>query len=434
MIFTDKIKFFLKLFPGHWVVAASAWTSKIIVSLVQIISIRELLIYLGEERYAIYIIAYSLIGWFGLTQFNLGSSIQNFISESRARNENYDKYLLASLQIVSFLFIVFLILILFISTPLQNIIFRKFADINEPIVLFIGLVSLISSLTAIVYSVHFALHKGYIPNILPAVAAITSMIAIVIVKHYDHTANIITALLIFTVPNLLLTAGLFFKTFKPFFSSIFKINFEIIRLLSIRASKFYIVGILTIIYIQTDYIVASQTLSPEEIIKYGIFIRIFFFPIFIYESLLAASWPIRSEMFVQRNFSELKEMIKRYSYYGITLMILSSVLIYIFSDFIIGILAPGTNIQIGVSFILSLALYAVIRTIVSNYTTFLNSINALRIFAFYMPFTILINIIAQYFFSKIYGAQGIVVGLILSAILTSLWILPLKTHKILNTK
>ncbi|MCL2485225.1 MAG: MATE family efflux transporter [Endomicrobia bacterium] len=428
----QKFKDFLKSFPRHWLVAASAWTSKIIVSLVQIISIRELLLYLGEERYAIYIIAYSLIGWFGLTQFNVGASLQNFISESRARNENYDKYLLASLQIVSLLFIVFLILILFISTPLQSIIFRKFPTIDAPIVLFIGIVSLTSSLTTIIYCIYFAMHKGYIPNILPAVAAIISMITIVIVKRYDHTANIITALLIFTVPQLLLTAGLFFKTFKPFFSSIFKINFETIRLLFIRASKFYIVGILTIIYIQTDYIVASQTLNPEEIIKYGIFIRIFFFPIFIYESLLAASWPVRSEMFVQRNFNELKGMIKRYSYYGITLMLLSSVLIYIFSDLIINILAPGTNIKAEAPFIVSFALYAVIRTIASNYSTFLNSINALRIFAFYMPITILINVTAQYFFSKIYGAQGIVIGLILSVFLTSLWILPLKTYKVLK--
>jgi hypothetical protein len=40
----------------------------------------------------------------------------------------------------------------------------------------------------------------------------------------------------------------------------------------------------------------------------------------------------------------------------------------------------------------------------------------------------------QYFLSKKYGIEGIVMGLILSIILVSIWVLPLKTYKILNSK
>jgi len=413
-------------------VAGSAWTSKVIVSLVSIVSIRELLSYLGEERYAVYLIAYSLTVWFLLTQFNIGTSLQNFISQSRAKNENYDKYMLSALQCISLLFILFFILILFLSTPAQNMIFRKFPMLDEPVVFIIGIISLITALAGIVYNVYFAEHKGYIPNIFPAIAAVISLLLILIVKHYNVSASIVTALLIFTGPQLLFILFLFFKTFKKFFSRIFEFDFANIKNLCLRASKFYLLGILGIIYTQTDYIIASQVLSAEEIIRYGIFMRFFLFPIFIYESLLTAAWPVRGEMFIKKNYAVLKGMISRYSYYGIIIVVLCAVPIFIFSDFLIKILAPDSNIKAGAGFIILFTVYAVVRTLYTNYSYFLQSANVLRIFMYFMPFQIITNIVSQYYFAKIYGAEGIVIGLILSLVLTSLWVLPIKTYKVLK--
>jgi O-antigen/teichoic acid export membrane protein len=94
-ILFQYIKILIKQLPRHWVVASSTWISKIIVSLMQIVTIRSLLSYLGEERYAIYnMIAFSLTLWFNLVDFGLGFSLQNFISESRAKKESYENILL----------------------------------------------------------------------------------------------------------------------------------------------------------------------------------------------------------------------------------------------------------------------------------------------------------------------------------------------------
>ena len=427
-----KLKKFLNLFPRHWVVAGSAWTSKIIVSLVNIISIRELLAYLGEERYAVYLVAYSLTGWFALTQFNVGISLQNFISESRAKDKNYDKYMVSALQSVAVLFVFFITFTFFIADPLQNIIFRKFNIVNEPIIFVFGIVSVITFLTNIVYNVYFAIHKGYIPNIFPAAAALISMCAIVLLKSYDKSQNIITALLIFTVPQCLFAAVPFIAVFKKYFSQLFRLDYENFKALIVRSAKFWIIGILGVIYWQTDYIIASQVLPAEEIVKYGIFTRFFLFAIFIYESLLLAVWPVRSEMYVRRDYAGIRGMLKRYSFYAIALIVISSALIYSFSDLIIRYLAPNAGITANLSLIISFCLYAIARTFVANYSAFLQSINALRVYFFYVPISILINVPAQYFFAKIYGAQGLALGFTLSLTLTAVWILPLKTYKVLN--
>jgi O-antigen/teichoic acid export membrane protein len=177
-----SIKTLIKQLPRHWVVASSAWISKIIVSLVQIVTIRTLLIYLGEERYAIYTIAFSLTLWFNLVDFGLGFSLQNFISESKAKKESYEKYIIATLQIIVPLLAIVLLAIALISSYVQEIIFRKFTFIQEVqnvnIILFVGVICAATAVLSIVYRVYYALYKGYIPNIMPAIAAIKIKIII----------------------------------------------------------------------------------------------------------------------------------------------------------------------------------------------------------------------------------------------------------------
>jgi O-antigen/teichoic acid export membrane protein len=170
------IKTFIKLLPRHLVVASSAWVSKVIVSLVQIVSIRTLLSYLGEERYAVYTIAFSFTLWFNLADFGLGFSLQNFISEAHAKKESYEKYIITTIQIIVFLLIAALLVVILISSPAQEIIFRKFTFIQEiqnvNIIFFVGIVCVTTVVLSIVYKVYLlcievifqTLYPQYLPS------------------------------------------------------------------------------------------------------------------------------------------------------------------------------------------------------------------------------------------------------------------------------
>ncbi|MDR3274539.1 MAG: MATE family efflux transporter [Endomicrobium sp.] len=435
----QHIKTFLKKFPRHWIVAASAWCSKIITSLVQIVSIRVLLASFGENSYAVYLVVFSLTGWFSLFEFSVGSSLQNFISESRAKKENYEKYLIASLQIITVLFIVSIFLMLIITNPVQDIIFRKFTHISfeekVSIIFMVGIVSLINALLGIVYKIYYALHKGYIPNMMFAVSSVISMISIVIFNRFSFIHNsLLCALLIFTLPQLIITLIHFLKIFKSFFAKIFKFDFVIIKSLFTRSVKFHGMSVIYMAYIQTDYLVMSQTLSPNEIVTYNIFIRVFMFYLFLYTSMLGAFWPVSTEMYIQQKFEYIKKTIKRNLIYVTLFMIAGTAAVMIFSKFIITILAPGLDIIPVGSLILLFGIYITIKAWQDTFMIFLQSISTLKIFWIYMPFQAFINIFMQYFLSKKYGIEGIVIGLILSIILVSIWVLPLKTYKILNSK
>ncbi len=53
---------------------------------------------------------------------------------------------------------------------------------------------------------------------------------------------------------------------------------------------------LSIIVLQTDYIVMSQKLSAADIIKYTVTMKIFGLMFFIYTAVLQALWPVCAEL------------------------------------------------------------------------------------------------------------------------------------------
>ncbi|MDR2437141.1 MAG: MATE family efflux transporter [Endomicrobium sp.] len=438
-ILFQHIKTFIKQLPRHWVVASSAWISKVIVSLVQIISIRTLLSYLGEERYAIYTIAFSLTLWFSLADFGLGFSLQNFISEARAKKESYEKYIIAALQITVLLLIVAFLTVLLISSPVQEIIFRKFTFIQEiqnvRIIFFIGIICTTTTVLGIVYRVYYALHKGYIPNIIPAIGAIISMTLIVLLNKYSPIKqSILAALSIFTLPQLLLVLIIFTIIFKDYFAKIFSFKFEVIKVLFIRSLKFYGISILGAAYMQTDYLVMSQTLNSNEIIKYNVFSRIFMFFTFIHATMMQAIWPVSAEMFVRKEFTKIKAIIKKCIGTSVIFIVVGTIFVMFFANFIINVLAPGLSINTPFSLIILLGVYTILLAWQGTFSALLQSMNVLKIFWIYLPSMLIINILSQYFMSKKYGADGIVLGLIISIMLVSSWVFPFKIFKILKIK
>ncbi|MDR3124826.1 MAG: MATE family efflux transporter [Endomicrobium sp.] len=432
-----KINFLTKTIPNHLTVAVSAWASKIIIALVQIVSIKILLNYLGEDKYAVYAIAYSLIGWLTLSDFGVGFSLQNFISESRAKNENYDKYIVAALQIMAVVLVFSVSVIVFISFPVQNIVFKRFSYILElqtvNIVLVVGIVALVSWFLNIVSKVYYALHKGYIANLIPTISIVISMIVLVVVDRYTRKqGSVLLALLVFTMPQLIIVLFAFIKVFKNYFSKLLKFNVSVLKALILRSVKFHGVMLFSLAYMQTDYLVMSQTLKANEIVEYNIFMRVFMFFSYAYVSFLAAFWPVSTQMYVNRKFKELKNAIKKYLTYSTLFTILGTIFVMLSYKIIINILAPRQNILPTFLFMLLLGIYIIVRAWSDTFTVLLQSVSAFRIFWICMPIQLVVNFLLQYFLSKVYGVEGIVLGLIISTAFISVWVLFLKTRKLLK--
>lgn len=94
------MKKFLYKIPNHFYIAASSLVAKLVIALVQVISIHYLLNILGENKYAAFVLLSGFLVFFGGADFGIGSSLQNYISERRAKNEKYNDYIKASVNII----------------------------------------------------------------------------------------------------------------------------------------------------------------------------------------------------------------------------------------------------------------------------------------------------------------------------------------------
>ena len=423
--------------PNHWKVAISAWSFRIVSALVQIISIRVLFNYLGMDRYAVYVILYSLLHWCNFFDCGIGNSLQNYISEARVKQQDYSKYMTITLQIVVFLFISLILILCFISLPLQKVILAKYLFLPElqtsNLVFAICSIFITLTFANIIIKVYYALQKGTIPNILQLIAIVISMVSIVLLnKFYHDGSSILKALLCFSLPQLLFLGIPFLLTFKRHLKNLFNFDFTLLKTFIYRSIKFTGFTVMYVAILQVDYLIMARTVTSESVTAYNIFTRFFSFGLLIYIAFLNAFWPTCSEMFYRKELSEIKKLLQKYCIFGISVIWINIFFIFIFQNFLIKILVPNGNVSVDILFFILFAIYAVFRVITDTYTIFLEAVSYLKIFWLILPIQLLLCICLQYFLSTKYGINGIILGSLLSFMLTTSWILPYASYKILN--
>lgn len=423
--------------PNHWKVAISAWSFRIVSALVQIISIKVLFNYLGMDRYAVYVILYSLIHWCYLFDCGIGNSLQNYISEARVKQQDYSRYMTIALQIVTFLFISLTLILCFVSMPLQKTLLTKYLFITElqtsNLVFAICLIFIMLAFANIIIKVYYGLQKGTIPNILQLIAIVISMLSIVLLNNFCHdSSSILKALLCFSLPQLLFLGIPFFITFRKHLKNLFNFDFVLLKDFMYRSIKFTGFTIMYVAILQVDYLIMARTVSSESVTAYNIFTRFFSFGLLIYVAFLNAFWPTCSEMFYRKELSEIKKILKKYCIYGISIVWVNIFLIFLFQNFLIKILVSNSNVSIDTIFFVLFAIYIVFRVITDTYTIFLEAVSSLKIFWVILPIQLILCITLQYFLSIKYGINGIIFGNLLSFMLTTSWVLPYTSYKILN--
>ncbi|WP_413852573.1 MATE family efflux transporter [Candidatus Ruminimicrobium bovinum] len=423
--------------PNHLKVTISAWVARGIIAITNLIAIKFLLPYLGTESYAVYLVLLSFTSWCALTDFGIGFSLQNYISEFRVKKQDYQPYINSAFQIIILFTAIAVILSLVLYQPIQSFILKKYTNILNVQTVNVVLASLILlifvGVVNISTKVYYALQKGIIPNVLTSIAYIISFCAMLVVINTQSESNkILKIILCYTLPQLLFNGYLFIKIFKNSIMEIFKININILNKLFNRAFKFAGFVVISLLISGTDYFILAKTSSSLDVAVYSVFTKIFLAAFSINSCLLVAFWPIGTELYYSGQIEELKIKLKRYLTFGISLILITIIVSFLFKNLIFKVLLPNIDYNLSYNFFLLSALYFSILIVSDTYTVFLQSINVLKIFWIYMPIQFIISITLQYYFSLKYGINGIILGLLLSFLLTSFWLLPYKFNKLMK--
>ncbi|WP_234832128.1 glycosyltransferase, partial [Salmonella enterica] len=148
---------------------------------------------------------------------------------------------------------------------------------------------------------------------------------------------------------------------------------------------------LSIIVLQTDYIVMSQKLSAADIIKYTVTMKIFGLMFFIYTAVLQALWPVCAELRVKMQWRKLHRIIFLNIIGGVFFIGLGTLFIYVLKDYIYSIIANGIDYNISEVVFVLLAVYFSIRVWCDTFAMLLQSMNQLKILWLIVPCQALIG-------------------------------------------
>jgi O-antigen/teichoic acid export membrane protein len=425
--------------PRHLLVAASAWASRIVTALVLLASVRILMDILGLENYAVFVLLVGMTGWFMLADMGIGVSVQNHISESRARAQSYGDLITTSGLLAVLLMFVTVIALYFTSPYLAPLLLKNFTFLSDAektkLFFFTGTLSAGAGVGSIVYKVWYAEQRGHLANIVPAIASVVGLIGLLLVRQTQIEDRLLFSLAAFTAPPAILSLGVLLMQqlrmlrLRRGLGYSGKMLFGTIQPIMKRGIYFWFFAIMAAGVLQIDYIVMSQFLGAHDIAAYYISTKVFGLAFFAYSAILAALWPVFAESIAKQEWGLVQRYLKKYLALGLVFIFFCTVSLIWLMSVIVRILAPMENIIISFELILLLGIYFMIRVWTDTFAMVLLSTSNLKPFWLYVPIQAILCIVLQCLLVTVYGLYGVVLGLIASYVFTVSWALPIAVLK-----
>lgn len=413
--------------PAHWYVVASAWFSKVVTIAAQLLAIRLIIGILGEEKYAVFALIMALLNWSILIDMGMGNSLQNAISARRARNESFNDLIASTLLLLTVTTLSLMLLLWYVLPFISDIYFAKFQSVlNEErnllqiaAVLFSGI-----ALGLVITKVWYAEQAGWKANLLTAIGwtlGLPSIYLFNIIWRYNSLESVLIA---FYLPQSLIGWGCFlFFLVKSTWNG-FVLRWDTYRRLIRKALGFWLLLLIYFIALQSDFFIISQHFRAQEIVQYSVIAKVFSITNFFFTAILSALWPICSEAAERKQWGLFFYYSKKYIKIGILFIIICTIGFALSRDIVSQVLAPKENLTLPLLMIVLFGACQILRIWCDTFIMLLQSLGCLKPSLLLYSLQAILGITLQWYGSMYFGYAGLIIGLALSMLFTTVWGLP----------
>jgi len=416
----------LSAIPRVWLVAGGGWAGRGMQIVAQLAAVRIMTDSLGLSGYGAFAVLVSLNGWIILSDISIATGLQNFISEARVAGARTGDIIITG-TVLSLLATGASLSILVLAGPFLSTALLGFSGLGRSEMLFafyaVCLCLGAATFGGIAYRIWFAEHRGYLSNLLPALATVAGTGLLWLMTRTPTSYPLTLAVLgyylpVAIIPLVALCARIVAVRHEGAF------NRALVRPILQRGFQFWVFGILAAGVLQVDYIVLSQVLGEEDVALYSIVARLFALLLFLYASLLSALWPVCAEMTGRQEWDKLLRMVRRYMAIGAAMVVAGGFAFLVLRTHIVDLLGPRLDISIDATLLGLMTVYAMIRVWTDTFAMILQSMNDLKILWLVVPLQAVLSGTFQYLGATYYGINGLVAGLILCFLATTVWALP----------
>lgn len=411
-----------------WFSAGISWASRLTAVAAQLMAVRMLTTMLGLDSYGAFSVLAGITGWFMLADFSIPFSMQNFISERRARGKSSEDVVLASVLLMATLGLVVAAFVVLFSNIASDRLLNHYNQLSlgEKRLSFmaLGLLTVATAVGNSIYRIWFAQHRAHLAYMVPALATLTGVAGIWVVSHVHLADKLAWSIAIYYTPTAMFPlAALIFYTARHGHASL-RVVRAILPSVIRRASKFWVFAIFGPLILQIDYIILSQTVQASDIVIYNVTQKFFMLIFFVYTTLLSMLWPICAEAIVHGRWEEVLRRVHRYILFGVGTTLFGAACFAVLRNLLITVLVPHHVIHVPISLVASMTIYYIVRVWTDSYAVILQSMNDLRVFWKTVPIEAMLSIIFQILGAKYYGVSGLVAGLTLAYVATIVWAIP----------
>ncbi len=419
---------FRKIPPHTWV-GLSNWAGRLIGIVLQLISIPILAQHLTTEHYAAYTIALSMLGWFALADLGMGAALQNFVAEAAVTREPIDGKVGAVAAISMAVLLVGGILVS-ASAPLVGPMLFKgsafAAGLGTSLFAVTGILFLLAAMGTMCNRMLYGLGLGVVANGLTVMSSVASFVLLLLAIHLFRGDELLLASLVaYGAPLAVVglgTAIVLVQRYGVCQSAIVRAAIPVVRR---RAQNFFLIAVFATGVLNVDYLVMSQSLDAQSITAYNILSRYFGLVITLYGGLLSATSVHWSQLLTRKEWREFRASWRNHVVVSCGGFAIVFLLISFAATPLLHLLAPKLHsFSIQSSTLLLFGAYIVVRLWTDTSTAALQATNETRVLLRWIPVQSIISVAAQICFARMFGLNGIILGLIVSFLATVAWALP----------
>jgi O-antigen/teichoic acid export membrane protein len=300
---------------------ASSWLGKAVSVSVNLVSIPLAAHYLGLERYGLWLVAGSILGWLSLTDLGLGNHLTTLLAQASGRGDREKEQLYAATALWTLGGIAAVIgLLAAICWPLipWDRVFNvnsPLARAEAPVVAVILLTSTLANLPlSLANRIYYAYQEGWKGNLWQVGASLASLLALlIVVRSQAGLPGLAIALAGTPLLVTLVNMGYLLTYDKPWLLA----SPRIVRLSTVKtvmSGGFWMlmISLQSFFWLGKDNILIGQLFGPEEVGPYNTAFRLFFSLLGLLVSQIAISmWPAYAEAAARYDWQWMERAFKR---------------------------------------------------------------------------------------------------------------------------
>lgn len=371
--------------------------------------------YVSPVQYGVWLTISSLLGWLSFFDFGLGNGLRNKLTYSLALNETdrarvyvSTTYLVLILISITSFFIFSLVNPYIHWGSILNVTAEQEGDLLIVMWVAVGCFCIQFSVQ-LVNTILYATHKSANASFALLLGQVFSLIAIYYcTKFYEGSLLLLVSIVASTpfISMLLVSIYLFRNNLRSLAPSIHLVNFNYVSGLFNTGSKFFFLQVGALVMFQTNYIIVSQILGPEQVTTYGICYKLFSIPIMIFTIIMTPLWSSFADAYAKKDFKWLnkclKKMRKLWLFFAFSTIILLMVSPLLFEMWV------GESVVVPWSLSVSMTIYVVTFIWLTLHVYLLNGTGKVRLQLIILTMCALLNIPVAIYLGRVFGLPGIV--------------------------